>query len=335
MSILSHVSTRQAFDKLQKQHTKKHTKLSTTISTLSTGYKAEQWGDAPRDTKLVLSAAADRERNASFKALNDRTLSSELKPYELALETLNYVLKEFYVLCKNANNAAVDSTRNFPQRLSQLQDQFITQLNAKDTLGNYIFSGIRTRVKPVDMSNYPTDFSLEPQIEDPNNPGTLIDNPDYLERRTYFGYYQGSDETLDIKLRDQLDRHDFRIKADHPAFEKTLRAFEGAKLIDLGIPQNAHHFEPVENVLIDALKQLNDELVINTGNSQQIIMDVNEGLTKAIDIAKNTWGETSGQDILEGLQNYQLLKVSTMINDELTFNTIKFLQDFLRSVRLG
>ncbi|MGL4371045.1 MAG: hypothetical protein ACRCTK_00060 [Alphaproteobacteria bacterium] len=66
---------------------------------------------------------------------------------------------------------------------------------------------------------------------------------------------------------------------------------------------------------------------------EQIFMDVNEGLSDEINAAKNSWGDIAGQDILDGLQDYQLLKVAIMINNELTFNTIKFLEDFIKSIR--
>ncbi|MGL5784692.1 MAG: hypothetical protein ACRCYZ_04445 [Alphaproteobacteria bacterium] len=327
-----HVSTRHTFDSLQRQNTKRQTELATSVIKISTGYKAEKWGESPKETKLVLSSFSEKEIGLSFESLNQRSLLTELNPYEIAINQVNQILKDFFVLCKGANNAAVNSTISFPERLQQLENQLITLLNKKDVYGNYIFSGIRTDQKPVDMTDYPQDYSLEPQIEDPDNPGTWIDNPDYIKNRTYFDYYKGSDETLKIKLKKETQKIDFRLKANHGCFEKAFRAFRGARLIDLGPPQNAKHFEPVEDILADAIAQLNDELLIHTGYMEQIFIKVNEGLSDEINAAKNSWGDIAGQDILDGIQNYQLLKVAIMINNELTFNTIKFLEDFIKSI---
>jgi flagellin-like hook-associated protein FlgL len=327
------VSTQHTFDGLQRQNAKKQAELASAVYKISTGYKAENWGEAPKETKLILSSFSEKEQGTSFKTLNERSLHTDLKPYEMAISQANQTLKDFFVLCKTTNNASIDSTISFPERLRQLEELFITLLNQKDLYGNYIFSGIRTDKKPVDMTDYPEDYSLEPTMEDPTNPGTWIDNPDFIKNRRYFDYYKGSNETLDIKLKEGLPRTDFRITANHDCFEKALRAFRGARLVDLGPPQKAEHLAPVEDILVEAIKQLNDELLIHIGYTEQIFLDVNEGLMGEIDAAKNTWGDTAGQDILEGLQTYQLLKVAITINNQLTFNTIKFLEDFVKSIR--
>ena len=202
--MINRIGTRTGFDSmmgLMQQTLKKTTDIQIQISS---GLKSQSFSGISDVVGRLVNFEAAKSRLEQYQS--DITVTkNRLKLAETQIDSMRDMANQFRSDLLNAVNAGNDQFQPTAEIARQFLDQVQNLLNVKDG-DQYIFSGSRTDVAPVNVNAFSTALDV-------NTPNTQ--------------YYQGDDYTAFSKIGENRTVS-YGIKADEPAFEKLIRSLRNA-----------------------------------------------------------------------------------------------------------
>jgi flagellar hook-associated protein 3 FlgL len=202
--MVNRIGTRTGFDSmmgLMQQTLKKTTDIQIQISS---GLKSQSFSGIANVAGRLVNFEAAKSRLNQYQS--DITVTkNRLKLAETQIDSMRDMANQFRSDLLNAMNAGNDQFQPTTEIARQFLDQVQNLLNVKDG-DQYIFSGSRTDVAPVDITAFSTALDV-------NTPNTE--------------YYKGDNYTAFSKIGENRTL-DYGIRADEPAFEKLIRSLRNA-----------------------------------------------------------------------------------------------------------
>lgn len=170
----------------------------------SSGYKSETYQGFSTDSRQILNLESDYKRTLGQTENAQQALSRT----EVTFDALGSIIDTAQNFLANLN-AAVSGTGVSVAELQTLaqtkMDQTASSLNVQ-LGGRYLFGGSATQTPPVDLNAVGYGGAVIP-----STPSTL--------------YYQGNDFVQSVEVDDGYTIN-YGVKADDPAIERLLRAFD-------------------------------------------------------------------------------------------------------------
>lgn len=194
-----------------------------TIEQITSGRDAALYSEKADESKSLVNFENQYEWSTQ-QILRAKRTDINLQKAETAINSILTTAKKLYSDTISVNNGSKPDNHGFNLLAQVAFDEIVYQLNVRDDESNYLFAGSRTDQPAVDATLIPAQTS--PSTAD-------------------FTYYKGNSVTS-------------LVTADHPSFEKLLRAAKMAATVNMtGVPDPTTLGE-IGDLLSDGIKDLSD-----------------------------------------------------------------------------
>ncbi len=232
--------------------------------------KASTFAELGNDVNLVQGFKLSAERaNRFISSISEASRRND--SYSLALQQLIDAASQFKQSLTIENSGATQNINDLQSSANNALDLIGASLNSKDG-SNFIFSGSKTNVEPVD------DLKLD------NN---------YIDGGATATYYNGDDfkQSVDVSTSQQVE---YGITAADPAFQKLIAAINIAKSEE-GTTAN---YNQAGEMLDEAISDL-IALQAGTGDKGKIFDQNTSYHQVAKDTFENKYAEINSPDIIQ------------------------------------
>jgi len=259
-----------------------------TQNQISTQKVAVRYSEIAADSDRLVNLKASQERIDRF-TLNNQQVIQRLQTMELHTSQIFDIATEFRTLLISALNTDDNASNIAINAEATNRLEAVSGLLNVDVEGRYLFSGMRTSTRPVDLTD-PT--FLPPPAGYPSAADTT--------------YYQGDGATLVAHADDDLDVS-YGVRADAPGFEKLIRALHLSQTT-VTSPLDRARLEEALRLAEEAVNEIPD-IRTGIGASLKTLELANEIHTDAI---------LQTQGAVSGIENVDVAAAMTKLsNDQL------------------
>ena len=237
---------------IQQVITKAQNRIQDAQLQISTLQKSQDYVGLSGDANRLVSMEAQRTRlnqfmtdNTSVNLRMDTTLNS-LNSLKTTISDVTGMIRD--VLDDGQLPTGLDKDDFANTKISEVEDFLNVKVN-----GQYIFSGSKTNVQPVQIS----DLNVAPQWNATNDATTA--EPSF--------YYKGDDTQQTARVSENLTIND-GVTASDPAFEKLVRAIRIIRTTDLSDPDYKTKYQNALDLVTQAETGV-EGLQLNVGTKQQ------------------------------------------------------------------
>lgn len=197
---------------------------------VGTGLKAQDFAGLGQEAGRLVSVRNEFSRVEQFRS-NIETTERRLELMSFSLERVERISHEFRTTLLNAKNGETANVIGLPALAQGLLDQISDLLNVKDE-SRFLFAGGNIQNKPVDLNN------------GTYTPPTVPPFPAVADTDWY-----GGDNVTQQSRIDEDFVINYGVKANEPAIERVIRAFDAISEITFTSPPSAAEVTAVDDAI--------------------------------------------------------------------------------------
>ncbi|MEX2617783.1 MAG: hypothetical protein WD767_16965 [Alphaproteobacteria bacterium] len=187
---------------------------------VGSGLKSQDFAGLGREAGRLISVKNEFSRVEQFRS-NIEATDRRLELMRFSLEGVERIAHDFRTTLASARNGETANVIGLPALAQGLLDQIVDLLNVKDE-SRFLFSGGNIQNKPVDLNN----GTYTPPAVPPFPAAADTD------------WYGGDNVTQQARI-DEDFVVDYGVKANNPAIERVIRAFDAISEITFSSPPSA------------------------------------------------------------------------------------------------
>ena len=197
---------------------------------VGSGLKSQDFAGLGREAGRLISVKNEFSRVEQFRS-NIEGTERRLELMRFSLEGVERIAHDFRTTLADARNGDTANVIGLPALAQGLLDQIVDLLNVKDE-SRFLFSGGNIQNKPIDLNN---GTYTPPTVP----PFPAVANTDW---------YGGDNVTQQARI-DEDFVIDYGVKANDPAIERVIRAFEAISEITFSSPPSAAEVAAISDAI--------------------------------------------------------------------------------------